>query len=72
MKLTLLNHIGNCPVCAQAMEHNEDVRQSGQHFAVYSCPSCEIGVTYISPDDDRKEYHEYKDGEIQVIFEPGY
>lgn len=72
MKLMLNNRIGACPVCGEDLVHSFDKRHGDRHYGVYGCPSCEIGVTYISPDDGRKEYHEFNDGEIEVSFEPGY
>lgn len=69
MKLMLKNNIGTCPICGDDLRHNFDERDGGKHEDVYTCDSCDIGVTYISPDDGRSEYHLFNDGEIEVKFE---
>lgn len=70
MRLFLENAIGDCPICGEDMEHCCDDRDDGEYSDSYNCWTCDVSVTYISPDDGRGEYHLYHDGEIRVELEP--
>lgn len=70
MWLKLHSNVGTCPVCGEDLTHNFDERDGGRYYDIYTCYECEIGVTYISPDDGR-EYHDYNNGEIEIQFEAG-
>jgi len=65
-----LHDIGNtCPVCGeQALDASMDDRDDGEYRDTYQCKNCGLVITYISKDDGR-EYHEYRNGEIEVELE---
>lgn len=64
-----LKDIGaTCPICGEDLEHLCDERNEGKYEDSYTCDACGVIVTYISPDDGR-QYHEYRNGEIEVSFE---
>ena len=66
-----LHDIGNtCPVCGeQALDAAFDERHDGKHWDTFACENCGLLVTYISPDDGRGSYHEFRDGEITIELE---
>lgn len=64
----LENNIGTCPICEQAMTPSLEGVKGSEYWDTYSCSSCGIGVTYISPADG-KAYYEYPDGKIRIVFE---
>ncbi len=66
-----LKDIGNtCPLCnEQALDSNFDDRRDGYYEDTYKCDNCGVMVTYITKDGDPRQYHEYRDGEIEVQFE---
>lgn len=69
MKVSLVNNIGECPACGEDMEHCDDAFDDGKHHDSYTCWACHLGVTYISPDDGRGEYHLYRNHEIVIELE---
>ena len=66
-----LHDIGNtCPVCGeQELDAALDERHDGKHWDTFACRNCGVLVTYISPDDGRGSYHEFRNGEITVDFD---
>ena len=66
-----LHDIGNtCPLCGeQALDASFDHRHDGFYEDTYKCDNCGVLVTYITKDGDRREYHEYGNGEIEVQLE---
>ena len=66
-----LHDIGNtCPICGeQALDASFDERRDGEYQDTFNCDNCGVMVTYITKDGDRRQYHEYLDGEIKVEFE---
>lgn len=66
-----LHDIGNtCPLCGeQALDAAMDERHGGQYFDTHKCDNCGVLVTYVTKDGDRREYHEYGNGEIEVQLE---
>lgn len=69
MKLVIKNNIGDCPICGEDLEHSYDEFDDGKHIDAYFCSECELGVTYISPNDGRGEYHQFNDGEIEMVLD---
>lgn len=66
IKLWLKDIVGECLICGEDMRHFDTKIEDGQHRDEYYCDDCEIGVTYITPVDDGKEYHEYNQIEIDL------
>jgi hypothetical protein len=46
-----------------------DDHRDGEYEDTYKCENCSLVVTYVTKDDDVREYHEYRDGEIEVQLE---
>jgi len=69
-KLVSNAHVGNCPICGDDMQDLcYEVNDTNQSEDSYTCDTCAVIVTYITP-HDRREYHEYNNGEIRMTLEP--
>jgi len=66
-----LEDIGNtCPVCGQQeLDASMDDHRDGEYQDTHQCKNCGLVVTYITKDNDVRQYHEYRDGEIEVELE---
>lgn len=66
-----LEDIGNtCPLCnEQALDASFDDHRDGYYEDTFKCENCGVMVTYITKSGDPRQYHEYRDGEIEVQFE---
>lgn len=66
-----LQDIGNtCPVCGEkALDAAFDDTRDGYYEDTYKCEECGLLVTYVTKAGDRREYHEYRNGEIEVQLE---
>lgn len=66
-----LDDIGNtCPVCGeQALDASMDERRDGKYYDTHQCKNCGLVITYITPADDGRQYHEYRNGEVEIELE---
>lgn len=66
-----LEDIGNtCPVCGQQeLDASMDDHRDGNYEDTSKCENCGLVVTYITKSGDDRQYHEYRDGEIEVQLE---